>query len=420
MILHHGSSKSISNGLALPDRSLKRTSSRSTTAKALNTINSIDTQRANLLKEFGSSGLVVLDLVKDVPVGSAIFIDNYFASTKLIKKLTQLGYRITCTLRSNRTEKCPISTEQEFSKKQRGYYESFITKDKTCIVVGWKDSKRVLLGSNHVGIEPKTKLKRWDKEKRCRVDLVAPQIINNYNKFMGGVDSMDMLIAFHPIPFKSKRWYSRIIWRILDVMIINSWIIRNSRLCGDDSYSSASHGKFRLFHFKSEIAKFLLTKPNLQILPTTTVSSSIDVYQSDEENEPPTKKLREARSSVTDVARYDNSNHWPLFISALNNTRFAMPVSLMMTIGDHFEEKIIKFGNEDSNEDHDHPGQSVIQNCRSYVLPLLNTQMKVRMIDASGMEDTRGLTQDDVNIQHIISYISNLLYLNAMCILLNI
>ncbi|CAF4844161.1 unnamed protein product, partial [Rotaria sp. Silwood2] len=98
----------------------------------------------------------------------------------------------------------------------------------------------------------------------------------------------------------------------------------------------------------------------------------------------------------------------------------AMPVSLMMTIGDHFEEKIIKFGNEDSNEDHDHPGQSVIQNCRSYVLPLLNTQLKVRMIDASGMEDTRGLTQDDVSIQHIISYISNILYLNAMCILLNI
>ncbi len=33
------------------------------------------------------------------------------------------------------------------------------------------------------------------------------------------------------------------------------------------------------------------------------------------------KKLREARSSVTDVVRYDNSDHWSLFISALNNTR---------------------------------------------------------------------------------------------------
>ncbi|CAF3691579.1 unnamed protein product [Rotaria sp. Silwood1] len=130
MILHHGSSKTMSNGLALPDLSLRRTSSRSTTAKALNTIKSIDTQREKLLKQFGSSGLVVLDLVKYVPVGSAIFIDNYFASTKLIKTLTELGYRITCTLRSNRIEKCPISTEEEFAQKKRGYYESFISDDK--------------------------------------------------------------------------------------------------------------------------------------------------------------------------------------------------------------------------------------------------------------------------------------------------
>ncbi len=33
------------------------------------------------------------------------------------------------------------------------------------------------------------------------------------------------------------------------------------------------------------------------------------------------KKLRETRSSVTDVLRYDNSDHWSLFISPLNNTR---------------------------------------------------------------------------------------------------
>jgi hypothetical protein len=85
MILHHGSWKTMSNSLDLPDLSLKRTSSRSTTAKALNVIKSLDTQREKLLKQFGSSGLVVLDLVKDVSVGSAVFIDNYFASTKLIR-----------------------------------------------------------------------------------------------------------------------------------------------------------------------------------------------------------------------------------------------------------------------------------------------------------------------------------------------
>ena len=119
MILYHDSSKSIpsANGLVLPDISLKRTSSRSTTAKVVNTTKSINAQDENFLKQFGSSGLVVLNLVKNVPVGSAIFIDNYFASTKL----TQLDYRIICTLLSNRTENCPISTEQEFAKKQRDY-----------------------------------------------------------------------------------------------------------------------------------------------------------------------------------------------------------------------------------------------------------------------------------------------------------
>ena len=84
-----------SNGLVLSDLSLKRTSSRSTIAKAVTTIKSIDAQDKNFLKQFDSSGLAVLDLVKGIPVGSAIFIDNYFGSTNLLKKLTQLGYRIT-------------------------------------------------------------------------------------------------------------------------------------------------------------------------------------------------------------------------------------------------------------------------------------------------------------------------------------
>ncbi|CAF3246760.1 unnamed protein product [Rotaria sp. Silwood2] len=134
MILYHGTSKVISNRLYLSDLSLKRTSSRSTTTTASNYTKLVDTQREKLLKQFGSSGLVVLDLVTYVPVGSAISIDNYFASTKLIKKLTQLRYRVT--------------------------------------------------SSNHTGIKPTTTLQCWNKEKQLKVDTIAPQIINQYNKFM--------------------------------------------------------------------------------------------------------------------------------------------------------------------------------------------------------------------------------------------
>ncbi|CAF1562154.1 unnamed protein product [Rotaria sp. Silwood1] len=155
--------------------------------------------------------MVVLDLIKNAPIGSSIFIDNYFSSTKLIKILTELGYRVACTLGPNRIQGCPISTEKQFDQKKRGYYEYFISHNNKCIVIVWKDSKRVLLGSNHIGTEPETLIKRWDKEKRCTVDIKAPQIIKQYNKFMGGVDTLDMLVALHRIPFKFKRWDTRII-----------------------------------------------------------------------------------------------------------------------------------------------------------------------------------------------------------------
>ncbi|CAF4440107.1 unnamed protein product [Rotaria sp. Silwood2] len=94
-----------------------------------------------------------------------------------------------------------------------------------------------------------------------------------------------------------------------------------------------------------------------------------------------------------------------------------MPVSFMMTVGDDFKEKIVRFGDEDSNEDYYHPGQSVTQHCRSYVFQI-GTKTKIRFIDTPGMGDTRGLDQDDLNMQHILSFISNLSHLNAICILL--
>ena len=94
-----------------------------------------------------------------------------------------------------------------------------------------------------------------------------------------------------------------------------------------------------------------------------------------------------------------------------------MPVSFLVTEGDNFDERIIRFGDKDPNEDHAHPGQSVTQQCRSYIFTIDN-QTKLRLIDTPGMGDTRGFDQDDLNLQYILSFINNLPHLNALCILL--
>jgi hypothetical protein len=94
-----------------------------------------------------------------------------------------------------------------------------------------------------------------------------------------------------------------------------------------------------------------------------------------------------------------------------------------MTVGDDFQEQLITFGAMDtlSDEDHDHSGQSVTQHCKSYVFTLQNGDnrgRKLRIIDTPGIGDVRGLAQNEINMQHILSFINNLTHLNAVCILM--
>lgn len=94
-----------------------------------------------------------------------------------------------------------------------------------------------------------------------------------------------------------------------------------------------------------------------------------------------------------------------------------IPISFLLTTGHDFKEVMVKFGNVDSNEDFEHEGQSVTQHCRSYVFDL-SDRLRLRLIDTPGINDTRGIDQDDENMQHILTYINNLSHLNAVCLLL--
>ncbi|CAF4064324.1 unnamed protein product, partial [Rotaria sp. Silwood1] len=78
------------------------------------------------IKSYGQSGMVVIDLLDDIPKDSHIFIDNYFGSLSLLHEMTSLGYELTCTLRSNRIKNCPIKSEKAMSKYPRGYYDYLV------------------------------------------------------------------------------------------------------------------------------------------------------------------------------------------------------------------------------------------------------------------------------------------------------
>jgi len=53
-----------------------------------------------------------------------------------------------------------------------------------------------------------------------------PNIISVYNKHMGGVDLLDTNIGRYKISIKSRKWYMRLFYHLIDITITNSCILQ--------------------------------------------------------------------------------------------------------------------------------------------------------------------------------------------------
>ncbi|CAF1987033.1 unnamed protein product [Rotaria magnacalcarata] len=97
-----------------------------------------------------------------------------------------------------------------------------------------------------------------------------------------------------------------------------------------------------------------------------------------------------------------------------------MPVSFVITTGNDFAEHIVQFGdiNDSHDEDFHHAGQSVTQHCKSYTFDINHSDgKKLCIIDTPGFYDTRGVEQDDYNMQHILDYIKDVNCVDFICVL---
>lgn len=81
----------------------------------------------------------------------------------------------------------------------------FRVNQENIIIVRWFDNKAVNLLSSYVGIEPTGSVKRWDRKTKTHIMVPRPAIVEAYNKFMGGVDLLDMLSALYKFSFQSRR-----------------------------------------------------------------------------------------------------------------------------------------------------------------------------------------------------------------------
>ena len=55
--------------------------------------------------------------------------------------------------------------------------------------------------------------------------MEKPEIINDYNCFMNGVDTVDQHLVYYAIGRKGLKWWRRVFYRLLDMAIANSYAI---------------------------------------------------------------------------------------------------------------------------------------------------------------------------------------------------
>lgn len=93
-------------------------------------------------------------------------------------------------------------------------------------------------------------------------------------------------------------------------------------------------------------------------------------------------------------------------------------ISSQFTVQDKYGEyHEIKVGPEDDKNECLDVGMSATQDVKSYVFPIWNGAIRIRLIDTPGIGDGRGIDQDNINCEKILSYIGQLHELHAICYL---
>jgi hypothetical protein len=91
------------------------------------------------------------------------------------------------------------------------------------VAVGWLDNKAV----NFISTADTTNISSIERRiGNNKVTVRAPEVVVNYNKYMGGVDKHDKLRSTFALGkhHKFKKYYVKLMLFLVDIALTNSWI----------------------------------------------------------------------------------------------------------------------------------------------------------------------------------------------------
>ena len=157
--------------------------------------------------------------------GNHIYMDNFFSRTSLAVYLKQKNtYTIGIVRTSSKGWPTELKNTQALNREiQCGEFKSATTSDGIqCIV--WKDKKCVSFINTICNPEELAQVSRRNKD-GTRAQVACPQSVKLYNAYMGGVDLFDSQRKSYSSSRKSKKWWLRLFYFLLEATVVNSYIL---------------------------------------------------------------------------------------------------------------------------------------------------------------------------------------------------
>ena len=183
----------------------------------------------NSVSAVGVCGEVVLRLVHSyVNQNYIVYLDNFFTSLALFKKLLESRVHACGTTRTNR-KGFPVaavaSTNNKIGTKKavKGELRSAVVDGIRAL--GFVDKREVHLLSTFHGTETSPKARK--QPDGTVKDEEIPIMVQDYNQNMRAVDVRDQQTSYYPCTRKAKRWWLRLLWWTLDAAVNNAHILFN-------------------------------------------------------------------------------------------------------------------------------------------------------------------------------------------------
>ena len=219
-----------------------------------------------------------------------VYADNFFTSVPLMEYLSSNKVLCCGTIRTNK--KCVPKILAKDQDLERGAFDYRVSKN-DIVIYKWKDNKLVHIISNFDGTEP-SNVQRKNKDDSVQ-SIPYPEAVSDYDIYMGGVDKADMLCSLYGISRKSKKWWHRIFFDLVDRSICNAYVV----------YNKLEMEGCKLLSFRRSVAQSLITigKPPQVGPPISTPC-----------NQATAKKRRKSNFSVPASIPTENVGiHWVVY-----------------------------------------------------------------------------------------------------------